>query len=356
MGEPLVCVAALIFDPRDRLFMVRRAADRSLFPNSWDVVGGHVEPGESPRAALDREVHEETGWRVGTVLAELPTWTWTGNDGLPRVEHDYLVTVVGDLAAPRLDTAEHTGYRWLAEAELPVLDDDPSLIRQLADAAFVALRSGYAARVAPLLDGAFRAAMGDVAEHGGRELVRRFGGDPARPLIDFRTGLAWPGRWITVRQADAVWRYRDRAACWAGIRVSAGAGFLDLGSEGFRAAQRGREFLTALYALHEEVLGPRWPAATVARASDLLGRVLGEATRTGGDAFAAMAPPYEDGAGPATVLLNRIGTLRYHRLDAHVAAAEDEAQTDRLAAPPFAVLDPGERAALAADLAGLDGG
>jgi len=44
VGEPLVCVAALIFDAQDRLFMVRRAAGSSLFPSCWDVVGGHVGP------------------------------------------------------------------------------------------------------------------------------------------------------------------------------------------------------------------------------------------------------------------------------------------------------------------------
>jgi 8-oxo-dGTP diphosphatase len=125
----------VIFDARDRLFLVRRALDRSLFPGSWDVVGGHVEPGESARAALDRELREETGWQVGTVLAELPPWTWTGDDGRPRVEYDYLISVTGDLGAPRLDAAEHSGYRWLTESELSLLDDDPSLIRQLADAA-----------------------------------------------------------------------------------------------------------------------------------------------------------------------------------------------------------------------------
>jgi len=48
VGEPLVCVAALIFDARDRLFMVRRAAGSSPFPSCWDPVGGHVEPGETP--------------------------------------------------------------------------------------------------------------------------------------------------------------------------------------------------------------------------------------------------------------------------------------------------------------------
>ena len=98
MGESLVCVAALIFDTDDRLFLVRRAADLALFANCWDVVGGHVEPGESVAGALRREVYEETAWRIGTVLDELPPWTWTGDDGLTRTEYDFLVAIDSDLA------------------------------------------------------------------------------------------------------------------------------------------------------------------------------------------------------------------------------------------------------------------
>jgi 8-oxo-dGTP diphosphatase len=390
VAEPFVCVAALIFDTEDRLFLVRRADHRSLFANCWDVVGGHVDPGEDTRATLRRELHEETGWRVGAVLAELPPWTWTGDDGLTRTEYDFLITVDGDLAAPRLDPDEHTGYRWLAEAELPVLDEDPSQIRRLADTAFAALRSlagrrcdklrggdsGYAARVAPLVDRVFVGAMDATAAAGGRDLVRRFGGDPARPLIDFRTSLRWPGRWVTARQADAVWRYRDRDACLAAIEASAAAGFLEIGDgetgdgetgdgetgdgetgdgetgDGFRAAARGIEFLAALYGLHERVLAERWAGldATVARASALVGRVLDVAPATAGDAFAAMAPPYETGVGIRTVLLNRLGTIRYHRLDAHAAGGEQEPETNRGAAPPYAALTPAERAALLEDL------
>lgn len=119
----------------------------------------------------------------------------------------------------------------------------------------------------------------------------------------------------------------------------------------------------------------RWAGldGTVTRTVEALGRVLAAAADTGGDAFHAMAPPYEDGAGPGTVLLNRMGTLRYHRADAYAAAwraagltaaqivaepegprrAEIEAETNRLAAPPFTVLTPTERATLLEDLAAL---
>jgi hypothetical protein len=102
--------------------------------------------------------------------------------------------------------------------------------------------------------------------------------------------------------------------------------------------------------------------------------LLDAARHSGGDAFAAMAPPYEPpGTAAGTILLNRLGTLRYHRADAHAAAwqaagltaaeivempsgADREAiedDTDARAAEPYATLSAEERLMMLADLAAL---
>ncbi len=148
---PLVCAAALIFDSAGRLFMQRRSATRRLFPNCWDVVGGHVEPGETLEQTLAREIAEETGWQLAGIDHELPRLSWTGDDGRRRVEYDYLVRVTGDLDAPRLEAGRHTEFRWLAQDDLSgLLRREPSagneLIEQLA-------LLGYAARRATTASG-----------------------------------------------------------------------------------------------------------------------------------------------------------------------------------------------------------
>ena len=51
--------AMLVRDGRVLLGLRRR--DRRVAPAVWDVPGGHVEPGESPRTALRRELREELG-------------------------------------------------------------------------------------------------------------------------------------------------------------------------------------------------------------------------------------------------------------------------------------------------------
>jgi len=47
-----------------RVLLGHRRADRRWYPDCWDLFGGHVEPGEDPRAALVRECREELGIAV----------------------------------------------------------------------------------------------------------------------------------------------------------------------------------------------------------------------------------------------------------------------------------------------------
>jgi 8-oxo-dGTP pyrophosphatase MutT (NUDIX family) len=107
-------VGAVVHDGAGRIFMHRRSESRALFPGAWDLVGGHVEAGESIMDCLARELREETGWEVARVLADLGTLQWTGNDGLDRREIDYLVEVSGDLARPRLEAELHHDPRWVS--------------------------------------------------------------------------------------------------------------------------------------------------------------------------------------------------------------------------------------------------
>lgn len=106
-------VGAVILNPAGEAFAQKRSPDRRLFPDTWDIVGGHVEAGESLMDALAREVKEETGWRLRRVRRFLGTCTWTGDDGAGlRHEADYLVEVDGDLDHPALEWSKHSAYDW----------------------------------------------------------------------------------------------------------------------------------------------------------------------------------------------------------------------------------------------------
>jgi 8-oxo-dGTP pyrophosphatase MutT (NUDIX family) len=140
----LRCVGALIADEQGRMFVHRRSPTRRLFPNCWDIVGGHVEPGETPLDALAREITEETGWYLSRVVAVVGEHEWVGDDGPTRRETDYLVEVSGDLTAPRLEAGKQVEYRWLGEDQLHLLSEhretNDILTRQIVAAGFAVAR------------------------------------------------------------------------------------------------------------------------------------------------------------------------------------------------------------------------
>ena len=119
MVEP-GCVGALIRDAKDRVFVHRRSMSRRLLPGIWDIVGGHLEPGERPEQALAREIEEETGWRLRRIEAVIADWTWVV-DGTVRRELDYLVEVDGDPGAPRLEAGKHDACAWVGPDDLELL-------------------------------------------------------------------------------------------------------------------------------------------------------------------------------------------------------------------------------------------
>jgi len=62
--SPVHVVAAVLRDRRGRILLARRTAGRDL-AGAWEFPGGKVEPGETPEAALGRELEEELGIRIG---------------------------------------------------------------------------------------------------------------------------------------------------------------------------------------------------------------------------------------------------------------------------------------------------
>lgn len=45
-----------------RILLCHRSPDRWWYPDVWDLPGGHVEPGETPAAALRRDLEELGAW------------------------------------------------------------------------------------------------------------------------------------------------------------------------------------------------------------------------------------------------------------------------------------------------------
>ena len=134
-----LCVGAIIRNSQDHVFIQRRAPGVHVYPGAWDIVGGHVLPGESVLEALTREVFEETGWTLRRVDQQVSDWEWTAND-LIRRERDYIVEVTGDLGAPRLCEAEHDAWAWISATSVDRLIEPTTGDTRLRDIVALAFK------------------------------------------------------------------------------------------------------------------------------------------------------------------------------------------------------------------------
>ena len=64
--KKIVHVAAAVITRPDGSFLLGQRAPDTFYPGYWEFPGGKVEPGETPRDALVRELDEELGMQVDT--------------------------------------------------------------------------------------------------------------------------------------------------------------------------------------------------------------------------------------------------------------------------------------------------
>jgi 8-oxo-dGTP diphosphatase len=99
-------VCGLIEDGAGRLLACRRPPGKHL-GGLWEFPGGKVEPGESPRAALVRELREELGIET-VVTGELAPVDWNYGGGAIRLIPFRCRIVAGD-PHPH----EHDAHEWV---------------------------------------------------------------------------------------------------------------------------------------------------------------------------------------------------------------------------------------------------
>jgi ADP-ribose pyrophosphatase YjhB (NUDIX family) len=117
----VICRAAVI--DQDRILMVRETAD-----GRWTLPGGWIDIGESAATAVEREVYEESGYRVG-VRKLAAVYDKLRHDHPPAPHHTYLLFFLCELLGGAPTTSlETSDVGWFARDELPEL----SMIRATA--------------------------------------------------------------------------------------------------------------------------------------------------------------------------------------------------------------------------------
>jgi hypothetical protein len=188
---------------------------------------------------------------------------------------------------------------------------------------------------------------------------------------------AMPDRVVSVDDFLHVFPYQPADQVRGALDGLIAAGLLEpCDLDGIKLATSGRSIVEELFSRTQAFIDEHWGGqpGLVSRLLPIAQRACAAVAATGGPATRVMAPPYEpENASPGFLLAETLTPLRFHRSDAHVAAwqaegltAEQvqqlkpgrqrqriEAETNRLAAPPYAALNADQRFTLLAGLGAL---
>ena len=130
----LLVVAAALINEKNEVLLAQRPEGKRL-AGKWEFPGGKVEEGETPEAALARELHEELGIIVAPHDLE-PFWFLSHS--YPQFDFHLVMPVYtlriwkGEVRA-----LEHAAVTWKtpnAMHELPMIEADAELVLKLKEA------------------------------------------------------------------------------------------------------------------------------------------------------------------------------------------------------------------------------
>lgn len=128
MERKIIKVVAAIIIKDDKIFATQRGY--GPYKGKWEFPGGKIEQGETPEAALKREIKEELDTDISV------------DEYVSTVEHDYpdfhlsMQCFKCSVISGNLILKEHEAARWLAKTELESVDwleADEKIVRGLLE-------------------------------------------------------------------------------------------------------------------------------------------------------------------------------------------------------------------------------
>jgi 8-oxo-dGTP diphosphatase len=132
IGVPILLVAACALVDADRCVLIAQRPQGKSFAGLWEFPGGKLEPGETPEAALIRELDEELG--ISAELSALLPLTFASHsyESFHLLMPVFVCRKWQGIPQPR----EHTALQWVrpqALRDYPMPPADEPLIATLCD-------------------------------------------------------------------------------------------------------------------------------------------------------------------------------------------------------------------------------
>ncbi len=129
MTQTIAVVAIALINANDEVMVAQRGPHES-FAGQWEFPGGKIEPGETPQAALAREMCEELGFEVPL------------GKSLGRHQHAYetftveIEVFVGRYQQQTFRLTDHSAIRWMPIEDLerwPLAAADIPFVAKIRD-------------------------------------------------------------------------------------------------------------------------------------------------------------------------------------------------------------------------------
>ena len=107
----------IFLNDADQVLLFQRDDKPTIpFPNCWDILGGHVEEGETPAETIIREIEEEIGLKLhNPVLFKV-------FDMADRIENTFWQRANLNIATQRLNEGQR--LKWFTENEIRSMTND----------------------------------------------------------------------------------------------------------------------------------------------------------------------------------------------------------------------------------------
>ena len=124
--EHTIVVDFVLVEPTTCLILLqRRSSDRSVYPDRWELPGGHLEPGETIEQCIRRELAEECGMTLVQLLGKVYQFSWPDR---PSVQNIVFAITARGVFRPEWNKISE--FRWVDRAGAAALLQPDDTTRQ----------------------------------------------------------------------------------------------------------------------------------------------------------------------------------------------------------------------------------